>query len=84
MDDLQSLRVGHHQRRYRSRLARLGWHGLCTYVRVEHRLALERLRDAYRLPTLHDALHLALSNCRLAPFEACHPRHGDLPCLRAE
>ena len=55
MDDPYSPPLGNHQRRYRSRLARLGWHGMCTYVRAEHRLALEHLRDEYRLPTLHDA-----------------------------
>ena len=84
MDDPYSPPEENRQRRYRSRLVRLGWHGMCTYVRAEHRLALERLRDEYRLPTLHDALYLALSNCRLTPFRACHPRHGDLPCLSAE
>ena len=84
MDDPYSPPEENRQRRYRSRLVRLGWHGMCTYVRAEHRLALDRLRDEYRLPTLHDALYLALSNCRLTPFRACHPRHGDLPCLSAE
>ena len=84
MDDPYSPPEENRQRRYRSRLVRLGWHGMCTYVRAEHRLALERLRDEYRLPTLHDALYLALSNCRLTPFRAGRPRHGDLPCLSAE
>ena len=84
MDDPSLPPRANHQRRYRSRLTRLGWHGICTYVRAEHRLALERLRDEYRLPTLHDALYLALSNCRLTPFRAGRPRHGDLPCLSAE
>ena len=84
MDDPYSPPEENRQRRYRSRLVRLGWQGMCTYVRAEHRLALERLRDEYRLPTLHDALYLALSNCRLAPFRTGHPRHGDLPCWSAE
>ena len=81
MDDPYSPPIGNYQRRYRLRLARLGWHGMCTYVRAEHRLALEHLRDEYRLPALHDALYLALSNCRLAPFRA-GVRPKDLTRLR--
>ena len=77
--------VGANQRRYRSRLAKKGWKGICTYMTVEHRTALERVQREHDLRTLHEALALALNVCPLPPFEAGHrTRRRNLPSLTVE
>ena len=77
--------AGTNQRRYRSRLARKGWKGICTYLTVEHRIALEHLQREHRLKTLHEALQLALNLCPLPPFDGTPPSSArNLPCLTVE
>ena len=77
--------VGANQRRYRSRLARKGWKGICTHMTAEHRTALERVQREHELRTLHEALALALSSCSLPSFHAGHrPHRRNLPSLTVE
>ena len=77
--------AGTNQRRYRTRLARQGWRGICTYMTVEHRSALEQIQRDHGLTTLHEALALALSNCPLPPFTgAPPPSFRNLPCPTVE
>ena len=77
--------VGANQRRYRSRLAEKGWRGICTYMTVEHRTALERVQREHELRTLHEALALALSRSALPPFNGVRsPSRRNLPSLTVE
>ena len=77
--------VGANQRRYRSRLARKGWKGICTYMTAEHRTALERVQHEHELRTLHEALALALSRSALPPFNRVQsPSRRNLPSLTVE
>ena len=77
--------AGTNQRRYRCRLAEQGWRGICTYMTVEHRIALEHVQRAHKLRTLHEALELALNVCPLPPFDGTPPPAArNLPCLSLE
>jgi hypothetical protein len=77
--------VGVNQRRYRSRLAKKGWKGICTYMTAEHRTALERVQREHELRTLHEALALALSRSALPPFNGVQsPLRRNLPSLTVE
>ena len=77
--------VGANQRRYRSRLAEKGWRGICTYMTVEHRTALERVQHEHELRTLHEALALALSRSALPPFNGVQPpSRRNLPSFTVE
>lgn len=88
MDFSQPKGAGEAQRRYRIQLAREGWRPICTYMRLEHRVALERLRRQHELKTLHEALDLVLTSCSLPPFSESAGRSRDrsvgLSCLTAE
>jgi hypothetical protein len=53
------------QRRYRALLARRGWTSVATYMRVEHREALERVKRRHGLRNLHEALDLVLAGSEL-------------------
>ncbi len=77
--------VGVNQRRYRSRLAKKGWKGICTYMTAEHRTALERVQREHGLRTLHEALALALSQSTVPPFNGTPPPAArNPPCLTVE
>lgn len=65
MDFSHLSRAGDTQRRYRTQLARVGWRPICTYLRVEQRIALEQFRRRHELKTLHEALDLVLNSCPL-------------------
>ena len=57
------------QRRYRALLARRGWTTVATYMRVEHREALERVKRRHGLRNLHEALDLVLAEIRADQVE---------------
>jgi hypothetical protein len=77
--------AGTNQRRYRTRLARQGWRGICTYMTVEHRSALEQIQREHGLTTLHEALELALSRSSLPPFNGGKSlSFRGPPCLTVE
>ena len=77
MDFSHPKGAGEAQRRYRIQLAKEGWRPICTYMRLEHRVALERLRRQHELKTLHEALDLVLTSCSLPPFsEFCRQEPG--------
>ena len=79
------LKTGVNQHRYRCRLAEQGWTPFCSYLNAEHRDALKEIQRQHGLPTLHEALELALSQSALPPFTGAPPRSfRDLPCLTVE
>ena len=81
-------RPGDAQREYRAQLAREGWRPISTYMQVEYRIALERLRCQHELKNLHEALDLALAACPLPLFNGITVKRRAsqtaLPCLSAE
>lgn len=81
-------RPGDVQREYRAQLASEGWRPICTYMRVEYRIALERLRHQHELRNQHEALDLVLAACSLPLFNAITVKRqaykAGLPCLSAE
>ncbi|MGE3738220.1 MAG: hypothetical protein AB7I59_01780 [Geminicoccaceae bacterium] len=77
--------AGTSQRRYRTRLAKQGWRGICTYLTVEHRIALKQIQREQKLTTLHEALALVLNNSTMLPFDGTPPPSvRNLPCLTVE
>ena len=81
-------RPGDTQREYRAQLAREGWKPICTYMQVEYRIALERLRRQHELKTLHEALDLVLTSHSLPAYDvfasASWGRSSNIPCLTAK
>ncbi|MFZ1428059.1 MAG: hypothetical protein WAS21_14945 [Geminicoccaceae bacterium] len=77
-------RPGDTQREYRAQLAREGWKPICTYMQVEYRIALERLRRQHELKTLHEALDLVQAACSLPLFDGITVKRrtyrASLPC----
>ena len=88
MDLSRLTDVGAAQRRYRTQLAKEGWRPICTYTRIEHRIALEQLQRQHELNTLHEALDLVLTACTLPLFNGItvkkRARRTALPCLSTE
>ncbi|MFZ1426818.1 MAG: hypothetical protein WAS21_08630 [Geminicoccaceae bacterium] len=88
MDFSHLSRAGDVQRRYRDQLIKKGWRPICTYMRVEHRIALEQLRRRHELKTLHEALDLVLTSCSLPSFSESAGTSRDhsmgLSCLTAK
>ena len=56
-----------------------------TYMRVEHREALEQVKRQHGLRNLHEALDLVLTGSQLAAARTSGPRErAKLPCLPSE
>ena len=73
------------QRRYRALLARRGWRTVATYMRVEHREALERVKRRHGLRNLHEALDLVLARSELTKLSTiAASQQASLPCLSPE
>ena len=72
------------QRRYRAALAGKGWTSVTTYIRVEHRKSLEKLKRQRGLRNLHEALDLVLAGSPLADSGATSLSPASLPRLPAE
>lgn len=79
---------GSAQRRQRRHMQERGWSSITTYITKEHKRRLDLIKEAHGLTSLHEALHLALSQ---KDFDQGSPdgkrseaaRPQDLPACRA-
>ena len=54
-------RSGAAQRRQRRHMRKRGWSSITTYITDEHKRCLNLIKEAHGLSSLHEALHLLLS-----------------------
>lgn len=79
---------GSAQRRQRRHMQERGWSSITTYITKEHKRRLDLIKEAHGLTSLHEALHLVLSQKDFDQGSLGGKRSGasgseDLPACRA-